>query len=271
MSRDSDGSFAGKVAVVTGGSTGIGRATVDTLAARGARVVYCSHDAATLDSAATELAHYGDAVTGVQADVRDAADMRGLVDQAVRRHGGLDVLVCSAGVQTYGTVEDTSEADWRTVLDTNLTGMFLAAKFAVPHLRVRGRSAIVNVSSIQGMTPAQRVVGYSVSKAAIDALSRAMAVDHAVDGIRVNSVAPGPVATSLVVAAGDPEASTTVNPVTDARGVVFGRIAEPAEVANVIAFLAGDEASYVTGTTVLVDGGMHASAGQVLLPGIVAR
>lgn len=264
--RPAAAEFGGKVAVVTGGSTGIGRATVVALARNGADVVYCSHDPATVADAEVALADFGAAVTGTTADVRSAADMNGLMDLAVARYGGLDILVCSAGVQTYGTVEDTTEDAWHRVLDTNLTGIFLAAKFAVPHIRARGGGAIVNVSSVQGFSPQPRVLGYSVSKAGIDALTRSMAIDHAADGIRVNSVAPGPVSTPLVTVDGMPEDGRrpkvpTHAPVTEARG----RMAEPAEIAAVVAFLCSPSASYVTGATVVVDGGMLATPGHVLL------
>lgn len=252
--------FAGQVAVVTGGSTGIGQAVVERLAAGGASVVYCTHDERTLP------ASEGDRVTGVVADVRSEPAMRDLIETAVERHGGLDVLVCSAGIQTYGTVEDTSLADWQAVLDVNLTGMFLAAKYAVPHLRTRGGGAIVNISSVQGHTPATRVVGYSVSKAAVDALTRSLAVDHAADGIRANSIAPGPVDTPLLRNAHDPGRAAAAAPPPPSGPVA--RIARPEEIAAVVAFLASKDASYVTGACYPVDGGMlTAQTGPLLRDG----
>jgi len=255
--------FSGTVAVVTGGSTGIGLATVKGFARGGGSVVYCSHDAETVRAAETELAEFGSAVTGSTADVRSADDMRRVMDLAVERYGGLDMLVCAAGVQTYGTVEDTTEEGWHRVIDTNLTGIFLAAKYAVPHLRARGGGAIVNISSVQGIAPLGRVLGYSVSKAGIDALTRSMAVDHAVDRIRVNSVAPGPVLTPLVTVDGSPDG---LGPHPDPPvGANYGRSAQPDEIAAVITFLSSRAASYVTGTTVRVDGGTLANPGHVLL------
>lgn len=258
------GDFSGTVAVVTGGSTGIGRASVAAFASAGGCVVYCSHDADSVLAADEALAKFGSRVTGTTADVRSADDMRRLMDLAVERYGGVDALVCSAGVQTYGTVEDTSEAGWHTVIDTNLTGIFLAAKYAVPHLRSRGGGAIVNISSVQGIHPLERVLGYSVSKAGIDALTRSMAVDHAVDAIRVNSVAPGPVLTPLVTVCGSADvhaANQPDPPVTPS----YGRMAEPDEIAAAVAFLAGRSASYITGATLVVDGGMLVNPGHVLL------
>ncbi|MGW5366426.1 SDR family NAD(P)-dependent oxidoreductase [Actinopolymorpha pittospori] len=273
----------GKVAVVTGGSTGIGRAVVDRFAAGRAAVIYCSHDPETLRSDADRAGRQTDSIIGVVADVRSSEDMRNLMSSAVERYGGLDILVCSAGIQTYGTAEDTTEEDWHAVIDTNLSGIYRAAKFAVPHLRARGGGSIVAISSVQGRTPGRRVLGYSVSKAGVDALTRSMAVDHAVDRIRVNAVAPGPVDTPLLRVSDPAAIADTAGPLAENRQVsrepraastvitpavavpTAPRIAQPSEVAEVVAFLAGTGSSYVTGATYFVDGGMAANQGGVLL------
>lgn len=257
--------LAGKVAVVTGGSSGIGRATVELLRARGAAVVFCTHDESTLDDA-NELLADDPSVLGTVADVRSSEDVHRLMDTAVKSYGGLDMLVCSAGIQTYGTVESTSEEEWLGVLDVNLNGIFRAAKYAVPHIRARGGGAIVNVSSIQGITPLSHVVGYAVSKAGIDALTKSMATDHAADGIRVNSVAPGPVATSLQVVGSNRPPEFDVPPTTPPAGRA-GRIAAPEEIAELIVFLVSPAASYITGSIYMADGGMSAGPGRVLVSG----
>lgn len=258
--------FGGTVTVVTGGSTGIGRSVVELLSGRGGSVVYCTHDQRTLDAATAELGRTARQVTGTLADVRSAEDMRRLVALAVDEYGGLDGLVCCAGIQTYGTAEDTTEDDWHLVLDTNLTGMFLAAKYAVPRMRERGGGSIVTISSVQGLTPASRVLGYSVSKAGVDGLARSMAVDHAADRIRVNSIAPGPVDTPLL------RATDVAPPVEDARpapatgsGRPLPRIAAAGEIAEAVLFLLSDASSYITGTTFRVDGGMHVNQAGVLV------
>jgi NAD(P)-dependent dehydrogenase (short-subunit alcohol dehydrogenase family) len=263
--------FEGKVAVVTGGSTGIGHAIVDRLSGHGANVVFCTHDEQTLTECGPADMRRADAeppVVGIRADVRSADDMRRLMATAVEKYGGLDILVCNAGIQTYGTVEDTTEEAWQAVLGTNLTGIYLAAKFALPHMRQRGGGSIVAVSSVQGRTPARRVLGYSVSKAGVDALVRSMAVDHAPDQIRVNAVAPGPVDTPLLRVRDEHADSAAASRAgVDAPAPIpqRGRLAHPAEIAAVVTFLASDSASYVTGATYVVDGWMTVGPGPVLI------
>lgn len=256
------GDFDGRVVVVTGGSTGIGAATVKVLADAGASVVFCTHDPDTLPADGT----FPQSVIGIVADVSSTEAMAAMVELAVERFGGLDAVVCSAGIQTYGTVEDTSEADWLRVLDVNLTGIFRITKAAIPHLRARGGGSIVTVSSVQGSTPNPRVSGYSTSKAAVDGLMRSLAVDFAIDGIRANSVAPGPVDTPLMLvrdtAVARPATTASPNMPTGPRG----RMARPEEIAEVVAFLAGPKSSYVTGTTVFVDGGVMSTQGRVVIP-----
>lgn len=246
--------FDGLVAVVAGGSTGIGAAVVDRLAGDGARVVFCGHETSGVQATEKRTG-----ATGMVADVRSAQQMSALIERAVESHGGLDILVNAAGIQRYGTVEDTTEEGWDEVLDVNLKGMFLTGKYAVPHLRARGGGSIVNVSSVQAYATQNQVLGYSVSKAGINALTRSMALDHAADGIRVNAVCPGSVDTPMLRASAelfkeDDTAEETL--VKWGRTHPLGRIAQPAEVAEVVAFLAGPRSSFVTGSEYRVDGGL---------------
>ncbi|WP_214318497.1 SDR family NAD(P)-dependent oxidoreductase [Nonomuraea sediminis] len=251
--------FAGKVALVTGGSTGIGRAVVDRLADGGARVVFCGVDKdAALDS---------EFVTGVVADVRRPDEMRGLVDLAVTRYGGLDIVVTAAGVQRYGTVEDTPEDLWDEVMDVNLKGVYLICKAAIPALRRRGGGSIVIVSSVQAFASQTSVAAYSTSKAALNGLTRAMALDHAADGIRVNAVCPGSVDTPMLRWAADLwKGDRTQQEMIDEWGKShpLGRVAKPSEVAEVVAFLASTRSSFVTGAEHKVDGGLLAQVPVVL-------
>lgn len=253
--------FEGKVAVVTGGSLGIGRAVVERLARDGAAVVFCGVGEDAVRRAEEELRADGLEVAGVEADVTDAARMDALVASAVSRHGGLDVVVTCAGVQRYGTVEETTEELWDEVLDVNVKGVFLACRAAVPELRRRGGGTIVTMSSVQAFVSQDRVAAYSASKAAINALTRAMALDHAADGIRANAVCPGSVDTPMLRWAADLFRGGTSQDAQVAewgRAHPLGRVAAAAEVAEVVAFLAGPRSSFVTGAEHRVDGGLLA-------------
>ncbi|MFD2078922.1 NAD(P)-dependent dehydrogenase, short-chain alcohol dehydrogenase family [Actinopolymorpha cephalotaxi] len=261
------GEFTGKVALVAGGGSGIGRAVVGLLAAEGATVAVATNVEDHVRALREELSETPGQVDAVVADCTRADEVRGFVDETAQRYDGIDVLVNSAGVQRYGTVEETSEELWDEVLAVNLKAMYLTAKYAVPHLRARGGGSIVNVASVQAYVTQDRVAAYAASKGGILALTRAMAVDHARDGIRVNAVCPGSVDTPMLrwsagLFSGDRD---TEDVLADwGRSHPIGRIATPAEVAEVVAFLAGDRSSFVTGADYRVDGGLLAKAPVVL-------
>jgi NAD(P)-dependent dehydrogenase (short-subunit alcohol dehydrogenase family) len=257
----------GKVALVTGGSLGIGRATARRLADDGAAVVLCGVDNASVEEALAELSGAGLEVDGRRADVSSAGEVEGLVRFAADRYGGVDILVNSAGIQRYGTVVDTSEELWDEVLAVNLKGMFLTAKHCVPELRRRGGGAIVNVASVQAFATQGGVAAYAASKAGVVGLTKAIAVDHAAENIRCNAVCPGSVDTPMLrFAAGLFKGDGTEDDTIRGWGSShpLGRVARPEEVAEVIAFLAGDRASFVTGAELRVDGGLLAQIAVAL-------
>ncbi|MFD7708707.1 SDR family NAD(P)-dependent oxidoreductase [Streptomyces sp. NPDC059785] len=239
--------FAGLKALVTGGASGIGRATADLLAARGARV-------AVLDLAPDGVP---EPLLAYRADVSDDASVRAAVTAAVAGLGGLDVLVNNAGIGAQGTVEDNDDEQWHRVLDVNVLGMVRTARAALPHLRDSDHAAIVNTCSIAATAGLPQRALYSASKGAVLSLTLAMAADHIREGIRVNCVNPGTADTPwigrLLDAAPDPVAERAA---LEARQP-SGRLVSAAEVAGAIAYLASPLSGATTGTALAVDGGMQ--------------
>jgi NAD(P)-dependent dehydrogenase (short-subunit alcohol dehydrogenase family) len=240
------GRFDGKVAIVTGGASGIGLATAEALAREGARV-------AVFDRAPKQSA-----LRATEVDITDAAAVRRAVDEVAREFGGVDILVNNAGIGTASTVEGMSAEDWRRVLAVNLDGMFHCTQAALPAMRARGGGAIVNVSSMAG----KRIsfhggANYTASKAGVLGFTRHCAFEFAIDRIRVNAVCPGPVLTPMVRAFNSEAQLAEV-----AKLVPLGRWVMAEDVAEAILFFASPAAAMCTGTTLDVDGGMMVSNGQ---------
>ncbi|MFJ3655979.1 SDR family NAD(P)-dependent oxidoreductase [Streptomyces nigra] len=239
--------FEGLTALVTGGASGIGRATADLLAERGARVAVLDLDPSSVDKP----------LLAYRADVTDDTSVRAAVADAVAALGGLDVLVNNAGVGAQGTVEDNDDTEWHRVLDVNVLGMVRVARAALPHLRASAHAAIVNTCSVAATAGLPQRALYSASKGAVHALTLAMAADHVREGVRVNCVNPGTVDTPwvgrLLDAAPDPAAERAA---LEARQPT-GRLVSAAQVAGAIAYLASPLAGATTGTALAVDGGMQ--------------
>jgi len=257
----------GKVAIVTG-ALGIGLAAARKLAVEGASVVVCSDHEDQVEEAVADLREEALEARGMRANVTSSTDMEKLVGFATESYGGVDLLVNAAGVQRYGTVEDTAEGVWDEVLGVNLKGIYLASKHAIPEMRKRGGGSIVNVSSVQAFASQKGVAAYTASKGGVNALTRAMALDHAAENIRVNAVCPASVDTLMLRWSAELfKGQRTAEETLESFGKMhpIGRVARVEEVAEVIAFLAGPRSSFVTGGEYKVDGGMLAALG-VRLP-----
>ena len=249
--------FSGKVAIVTGGGKGIGRATALAFGREGASVAVIDVDAAAGEEVAGQIGERG---RFVRADVTRGDDVQAAIAAVVAEFGGIDILHNNAGIQHYGDAIETTEAEWDQVLAVNLKSMFLMAKYAIPEMIKRGGGAIVNTASVQSYANQERVCPYAASKAGILGLTRSLAIDFAKHNIRVNAVCPGSIETPMLHYA----AETLVGGDSDAvirdwgQGVLLGRVGQPEEIAEVVLFLASPRASYVTGSAHLADGGMMA-------------
>jgi NAD(P)-dependent dehydrogenase (short-subunit alcohol dehydrogenase family) len=252
--------FEGKVAVVTGAGSGMGRAIASALAAEGAAVVAADIDGENAARTVQSIEGAGGKATAIRADVTSEDDARQIAATAVRAYGRLDYLGNCAGIQTYGTVADTDQATWDRTLNVNLKGMYLVSRFCIHQMRQRGGGAIVNISSVQGLTSSQpNVAAYAASKSGVVALSRSMALDHARENIRVNCVLPGSIDTEMLRTAAEGFASDgDVQAVIDSWGEAhpIGRVGRPEEVAALTLFLLSDAAAFIVGAAIPIDGGL---------------
>jgi glucose 1-dehydrogenase len=262
MSADAPnaGALNGKVAVVTGGNTGIGRAIVLALATQGAHVVidYVADPTSTIDLE-RQVAALGTRAMGVEADVSKVADLEKLIGGAVTRMGRLDVMVNNAGIETRSSILDTTEDQYDKVLDINLKSAFFGTQLAAKQMIAQGGGGrIINVTSVHEDWPMPGNTPYCLSKGGMRMLTRTAGVELGPHGVTVVGVGPGAVETPINVATmADPEKMKTLD-----AAIPLSRMAKPEEIASVVAFLAGDGASYMTATTVFADGGiMHSSPG----------
>ncbi len=253
------GRLDGKVAAVTGGASGIGEATVRRFAAEGASVAFCDRDGERGHRVAAELNAAGAKVAFTQADVGTEAACLAFVNGAAQNFGRLDILINNAGIRKYEKVDEASAASWNEILNVNLMSYVFCAKAAVPLMRHNKGGAIVNVASVRSVVAGGGNLQYDTTKAAIAGLTRALAADHSAEGIRVNAVGPGPIFTPFhqrrIEAAGETVDQYNAKA---AQGTMLKRPGRADEVAAAILFLASDDASYVTGALLFVDGGMTA-------------
>jgi meso-butanediol dehydrogenase / (S,S)-butanediol dehydrogenase / diacetyl reductase len=245
--------FRGRTALVTGAASGMGEATAREFSAAGAHVVVVDIDAEGAERVSAEIG----ASPAVVGDVGDPEFCRRAVAAAVERHGCLDILVNAAGIIVRAAGETTTDEQWRHIMSTNLDGVFYMSRSAVGPMKKQGRGAIVNFGSIWGDVGAAGVAAYCATKGGVHQLTRAMALDHVKDGIRINAVCPGEVDTPML-RSGRERQPTAADMQKLAESVPMGRLARPVEIAKVVLFLASDDASYMTGAMVAVDAGFTA-------------
>ncbi len=247
--------FQHKVALVTGGAMGIGCAVAKLLTQRGAKTLIVDKAEDEGLKIVSEINSYGGSADFFKADVSIIQNCSDAVKKAVELYGRLDIISNNAGIQRYGTVESTTEKEWDEVMNINLKSVFYICKFSIPHLK-KTNGSIVNMTSVQAFATQRGVAAYTTSKHALIGLTRSMAIDYAHDRIRVNCVAPGTVDTPMLrfAASLDPDPESVYETCRNMHPL--GRIAKAEEVAEVVAFLASDRASFVTGACYIIDGGL---------------
>ena len=244
----------GKVAIVTGASSGIGRATALKFAREGCRVAAVARTASKLDEVVREAASFGGEIKAIVADVTSTADITGVVEETVLAFGGIDILVNAAGVLRSGTIENTSLEDWDYLMNINVRAPFLLIQKALPYL-IERKGNVVNVSSVNGIRAFPGVLAYCTSKAALDQLTHCVALEIAAKGVRVNAVNPGVTITQLHRAGGMTEEAYQAFLERSKTTHPLGRVGRPEEVADLIFFLASPKAGWITGGSYAIDGG----------------
>jgi NAD(P)-dependent dehydrogenase (short-subunit alcohol dehydrogenase family) len=244
--------LADKTAIITGAGTGIGRAIAEAFAREGAKVALVGRRKEHLDSLASQIGNSAQAISG---DVADQNAIHRIIKQALDRFGGIDVLVNNAGVLHVGTAERITEEQWDETFNTNVRGLWLLSRAVLPEMRKAGGGSMINVASVLGLNGARNRAAYAASKGAVILLTKCMAIDHGHENIRVNAICPSFVETDLTAKAirgvADPDAvrreRTAVHPI--------GRLGRPEDIAGIAVYLASQESSWVTGATMVVDGG----------------
>jgi NAD(P)-dependent dehydrogenase (short-subunit alcohol dehydrogenase family) len=251
------GKLTGRSALVSGGASGIGKAIAQLFLEEGASVVISDINGAALEAAAKELLPYGPA-SAVEGDVRSMADAGFMVEETVRRHGAIDVLVCNAGITSVMPIEQLTEDEWDAVLTTNVKGMFTLVKHAVPHMIARGGGNIVTLGSEMGIVAVPESPAYNASKGAVIMFTKSIAVDLIRHNIRVNALCPGITRTPLLQAEVDNSIDPEKTAAEQASWAPIMRVADPREMAQGALFLATEDSSFAVGSCLVLDGGFTA-------------
>ncbi len=252
------GRFQDRVVLITGAASGIGAATARRFAAEGARLMLGDLNEVGGAAIAKEIGGGGESVAFQATDVRDLEQVESLTNAAVERFGRLDVVFNNAGIGAYAETPDLDPEVWHNVIAADLHSVFYGCRAAIPHLRNSGGGSIINTASISGLAGDYGLAVYNAAKGGVVNYTRALAIDHAHENIRVNAVCPGPVESALTA----PLFANAKLVEEYARLIPMGRVGKPEEIADVVAFLASDDARYVTGATLVVDGGLTAATGQ---------
>jgi NAD(P)-dependent dehydrogenase (short-subunit alcohol dehydrogenase family) len=245
----------GSIALITGGASGIGRATAQLFAAEGAAVAVIDLDEGGACTVARAIRDAGGQAIAVGCDVSQAGDCHRAVQATVEAFGGLDILFNNAGIIRRADVVVTTEEEWDRVMAVNVRSVFLMSKYAVPVMAARGKGVIVNTGSGWGLVGGRDAVSYCASKAAVVNMTRAMALDHGPQGIRVNCVCPGDTDTGMLRSEAQQLGTAEELFLAEAADRPLGRVGTPDEIARAVLYLASDASSFVTGTALVVDGG----------------
>ncbi|MEJ6576939.1 MAG: glucose 1-dehydrogenase [Actinomycetota bacterium] len=257
-----------KIAIITGGAKGIGFGSTKRLLDDGATVTMFDLDEAGLAKAQEDLKKYGDRISGIKVDVSSDSQVKSAVTKIGEKHGHIDYLVNCAGIQTYGTAVDTSEETWDRTFDVNVKSMYLTAKYAIPYMRKANGGSIVNISSVQSLANQKGVVAYAASKGAINSLTRAIAIDHAAEQIRCNAILPASVDTPMLRASARAfSGGRSEDEILKEWGSShpIGRMASIHDIGELVGFLCSDKASFITGSSYVIDGGLMTQV-PVILP-----
>jgi NAD(P)-dependent dehydrogenase (short-subunit alcohol dehydrogenase family) len=244
-----------KVCIITGGASGIGRAACHIFAREGGKVVVADKSA---QAAAEVASSAGNGAISIEVDVADSASVQRMIRETVERFGRLDVLVNNAGYGFAGKVTETDEDDWNKLMHVNINGVFFGCKYAIPEMAARGGGSIINTASVVAIVGIRDRAAYCASKGAVAALTRAMALDHVNDKIRINAVCPGTIDSPYFqdIFAKSPHAAELRRELESRQAM--NRLGQPEEIANGMLFLASDESSFMTGSLLTIDGGMTA-------------